>query len=552
MSFTKLVLLIVFVLAAVKTLPAQPVKKVPPSGAPEKINPSLSQSRSVWIPYWTEEGSRRSTLHVRNALHHSALTASVEVLAANGTRLAGRDLPLPPLTNLDVPLSSILPAGIPSGVRTGAIRVSYSYPYEGVLQGELSIRDDKLNLGFTIVGRRVYRSDTRAAYLAVQLPSPNSSLEAAFSNATEARASVALSVRQGAGWKPLQVVELGPNATQMVRFTFDSLTDPASVSTAWTVLLKADYSVSTGEIVSNAWFYDEATGFSNTALLHDEYPNSNELYGTQVVSGSFSTSVLARGPVFDGSLVFVNLGEGPSEISGALYCSTDAGVVEIPAPPLQVTPFTPQVLPVQSLVLSRLAAPAVCSARFRYSGKPGHVMGRYYAKSESKTYGLYVKLEPFVGRAYNEVYWSVQDEAMPLVSVSNFSDKPDTAVVFVTRSGTPVEVLRQIIPALGTITVNLKDGPGAAAAVGGDYGGMYIRMESPTGKLLVKQHALNSKKLTMMPYYGGYDYITMHYFSNAPVEMYYGDYSHAAVTTCYAISGCYDDDFPIYSSNSSS
>lgn len=53
----------------------------------------------------------------------------------------------------------------------------------------------------------------------------------------------------------------------------------------------------------------------------------------------------------------------------------------------------------------------------------------------------------------------------------------------------------------------------------------------------------------MMPYYGGYDYITAHYFNSAPSTVDQSTYSSASVTTCYSSSGCLNDHWFIYSTN---
>ena len=394
----------------------------------------------------------------------------------------------------------------------------------------------------------------RAAYLALQVPTADTYLETAFLNPTSSNVTIDISIRRGNSWKLFSSISLGPKANRKVHVASNVLTDPTALSAAWAVLIKAEYSVSTTEIVSNAWLEDEKTGFSNTALLHDEYARSNALFATQLVSRSFPETVLQKSPVFDSSLVFVNVGDSSSDLSGSLFCDIDSTVTEIRLPVLHLQPFSPQVLAVESLVLARTTRPAVCSGRFEYSGEPGGVIGRYYAASQGKTFGLYVKLEPFVGRAYNEVYWSTQDDFVPLLSISNFAEEPDVISVFMTNAGTFVEVARETVAAHRTLTLNMRDKTAALyrdAQIRSDYGGMYIRTKKPDGKLMVKQHAISASRLMIAPYYGGFDYITEHYFSSVPALMPYGIYASASATTCYSSSGCYDNFFSIFSANSS-
>jgi hypothetical protein len=113
-----------------------------PSGTPEILDPAKFVEHTVWIPYWSEKDGHRAILHLRNALHHHGISATVEVFSQRGAVLATRSINLAKLANLDLPLRSVISAAGPDSVRSGSIRISYFYPHEGVLQVELSIRDD--------------------------------------------------------------------------------------------------------------------------------------------------------------------------------------------------------------------------------------------------------------------------------------------------------------------------------------------------------------------------------------------------------------------------
>lgn len=83
-------------------------------------------------------------------------------------------------------------------MRSGSIRISYSYPHEGVLQAELSIREDTRNHAYTIVGRKPYAGTSNNAYLAIHRPTKDTYLEMAFTNPTpEKDVTVRLSARVG-------------------------------------------------------------------------------------------------------------------------------------------------------------------------------------------------------------------------------------------------------------------------------------------------------------------------------------------------------------------
>jgi hypothetical protein len=114
----------------------------------------------------------------------------------------------------------------------------------------------------------------------------------------------------------------------------------------------------------------------------------------------------------------------------------DGEVTTVTPPPIRLDPFEPYLLDVTTTISGhmRTTRGVMCSGAFEYSGKPGHVVGRYYGSSLSKTYGMYVKLEPFVARAYNEVYWTVEDDFAPILTVANFSNERDTVEIYASEA----------------------------------------------------------------------------------------------------------------------
>jgi len=368
--------------------------------------------------------------------------------------------------------------------------------------------------------------------------------------------AIRLSIRQSGDWKEMANATLRPLYTDKLRIEADQLGAAFSATAPDAMLIRAEYSVTSTEVIANAWLEDEKTGFSNTALFQEEYPNSNKLYGTQLVLDAFPETVLARGPRFDGQLVFANLDAVPSTLSASLHCNAEGVAIPVAFPPQTLAPFAVQTMDLSSLVAGVINSSrgAICSGEFSYTGKPGHVLGRYYAASLTKSYGVYVKLEPFVGWAYNEVYWTVEDDFTPLLTVGNFSAEADTIEVYVSEGDKLTQVYSKDLARYDSFTLNMRELIKPLKATNifrGNVGGMYIKMLKPTGKLLVKQHTISAKRLMMAPYYGTYGYVTQHYFQQLPPSLIANGASNhvASVSTCYSESGCVNDHWFIYSTN---
>jgi hypothetical protein len=298
---------------------AIPLQASGPSGTPQDLPSNTFRDRVVWIPYWSEKDSHRSILHLRNGLHHLPLAATIDILSQQGTLLATRTLTLRKLENVDLRLQSLLPATAREEDRAGSIRISYRYPYDSVLQAELSIRDGARNHAYTIVGRPSYTGSTKSAYLLLHRPTRESYLEMAFVNPTAQAASIRLMLRAGIGWKEIGRVDLRPLQTHKLRIEAETLTSAVLPAAPDAALVRAEYSLTSTEIIANAWLEDERTGFSNTALFHDEYPSSNALYATQLVSGGFPWSAIANSPRIDGVLTFVNVDSAPATLTPTLH-----------------------------------------------------------------------------------------------------------------------------------------------------------------------------------------------------------------------------------------
>ena len=519
------------------------------SGRPASLAPEAFKQQAVWIPYWSLQQGDQSTLHLKNALHHWDLSLTVDVLAPDGQPVASIPVLLRRVSNQDLSIASLLEANVPDAMRHGSIRIKYTYPHVAVLQAELSVRNEKESRAFTVVGRASLIGTKRQAYLAVHIPTPDTYLEVSFVNPTETSVTIHYSLREPSDWKSAgPALVLPPHGSQTIRISANAL--KGSISSNGTAIVKAEYSVTSSEIVSNAWLVDPTLGFSNTALLHDQYAETNTLFGTQLVARAFPENVVAYAPDFDGWLVFANLNEQPVNVSGALNCEIDGNVQRVPLDPIYLLPFSPQ-----TVALASLVAPAgglrsaICSGEFQYTGQPGHVIARFYASSESRSYGLYINFEPWVGPRYSEVYWSVEGDLVPIVSVANFSSAEDDVAVWISRDETLVELIRYRIPGKGSVTLNLRDELQrlrTGITFTGNYGGLYVASSTPKGRLLVKQHAFSAGRLTMVPYYGAQDYVNQHEIEAGKETLDLGEFEDLWQWTCYAYSGCFQL-FPIQS-----
>jgi hypothetical protein len=88
-------------------------------------------------------------------------------------------------------------------------------------------------------------------------------------------------------------------------------------------------------------------------------------------------------------------------------------------------------------------------------------------------------------------------------------------------------------------------------AIRGDYGGLYIWAKKPDGKLTVNQQAISGDQSKMVSYLDDLDYIVSHEISDNPALMPYGVDGTASTRTCWCSSGCYYNEYPIFSTNTS-
>lgn len=500
--------------------------------------------QSVWLPYWAERDHHHSTLHVRNVMLHTPLDIQVEIYSAAGSVIANESARLDPAGNLDFELESLVSASLAGEDRAGAVRISFLYPLAGVVQAEVSVLDNHRNHAYTIVGRPAQASEWNSAYLAFRWPTSNTYLELAFFNPLDKEVSADLSLLTGADWQAVESFRLRPREMRKLRvpamLLAQSRTAPESTS-----LLRAVYSVSATEVVANVWLEDETTGFSNTVLFHEGRPQSNMLYGSQLVAHGYPRDLLPDGPDFTGHLVLANAGGETASVTPTLYCEIGEELVEKRLPAREIEPETVVSIPLNDVVAEQFgqASGTICSVEAEFTGEPGEVFGRYFGESSTLTYGLYSKLEAGMGRAYNELYWSVEGDRMPLLTVTNFSDSEENIRIWATRDADS-KLLRELqVPAKASIHLNMqREFTDRAATLDAlkvrAYGGFHIRAESPTAKILVKEHIFSLSRQVASPYYGGPDIIISHHIQNYPPDMVVNQNATAETMTCY-YSGCY-------------
>jgi hypothetical protein len=69
------------------------------------------------------------------------------------------------------------------------------------------------------------------------------------------------------------------------------------------------------------------------------------------------------------------------------------------------------------------------------------------------------------------------------------------------------------------------------------FGGFFIRAESPTAKILLKEHIFSQSRQVASPYYGSADQLISHEICNQPQWLTVGNHGWADAETCYQ-SGC--------------
>ncbi len=487
---------------------------------------------------------------------HTPIDIMVDLFSARGGEpLATVSWRLEAAGNVDFDLGALLPKDTRDEDRSGGARVTYSYPI-GVLQAEVSILDEKRNHAYTIVGRAAYPSVWQTAYLGFRAPTAETYLETAFFNPQPKPVSIGLELLGGVGWQPVERITLQPLEMRKVRVPAATLALSRTASDR-NALMRATASVSVTEIVANAWLEDESTGFSNTVLFQELRPASNRLYGSQLVAYGFPNNLLPDSPQFDGYLALANIGQEPMTVNATLHCEIDGAdsVRELAA--LALEPDALASLSLNKILAEQFghASPAICSAEIVFTGTPGTLLGRYFGESSTLTYGLYSKFESGVGNGFNELYWRVEGDKTPLLTVTNFGSTAERIDIWATRDQGS-KILRTVeLPAKGSVHINMRQefarhGAKFEALKSHNFGGFHIRAANPRAKILVKEHIFSLSKHVASPYYGSPDVLDSHYIIDYPQSMVVGQNASAQTVTCY-YSGCYLNEWLISSENSS-
>jgi hypothetical protein len=376
------------------------------------------------------------------------------------------------------------------------------------VQAEVSILDEQRHHAYTIVGHAVRTSVWNTAYLAFRAPTPNTYLETAFFNPQQEAVQIDLDILAGQGWERVDSFMLAPLEMRKLRVPATRLATSRS-SADRTALFRATYSVSVTELVANAWLEDESTGFSNTVLFHEARPASNRLYGAQLVAYGYPRDLLPDGPTFEGHLVLANVDQEPKTVTPTLFCDLGGEQSAYTLPALELEPETVRTLSMNQLLADHFghASEAICSAEIDFTGAPGTLLARYFGESSTLTYGLYSKLEAGLGHAFNELYWNIEGDRTPLLTVTNFSDTTERIDIWATRD-TGSRILQSVeLPAKSSVHINMQQafterGAELDTLKARAFGGFFIRAESPTAKILVKEHIFSQSRQVASPYYG--------------------------------------------------
>lgn len=511
---------------------------------PLKPNPQKAQTRTVSVPYWTERDSHHSTLHVRNSDHHHTISGRLRVYSESGALLRSQMLSIDPLTTTDFQLADFTTPGSPNSLLAGTLLFDYVSAYDAQVQAEISIRDDKRNHAYTIVGRPTLPSK-RPYYLVYNRPKSTTYLEYAVANPTDKVIAFQVEIKKGEKWEALGAFTVSPNGVQKSRIEGAELTASESNSADLSGLVRITMSSPESSSVLGAWLEDESTGYSNTVLFHDVWPNTNSLYAAQAVVGEFPRSALNNGPAFSGNIVFANIGTDASSVSIRASCDKEGSVVDLQPMTLVVESQSHITIDLEKLLRDKSpsAISAVCNIQATYTGPPGFVFGRYFGASRNQTYGLYVRMEPALGRGYSEVYWTAEEDFVPLLTVANFRDKKDIIDVYLTQEG-QLQLLSTLDLESGTSsTLNLRsliEKVGVQSAIK-RKGGIWIWSRSAEGRIVVKQHSFSKLRLMMSPYYGSYSYIDSVLFDTYPSLTANGSQAWATTSTCYVPGGCYSN-----------
>ena len=155
----------------------------------------------------------------------------------------------------------------------------------------------------------------------------------------------------------------------------------------------------------------------------------------------------------------------------------------------------------------------------------------------------------------SELYWNVEGDRTPLLTVTNFSDTTERIDIWATRdSGS--RILRTVeLPAKASVHINMQQdftqrGAELESLKSRNFGGFFIRAQSPTAKVLVKEHIFSLSKQVASPYYGSPGLLVNHQIIDSPSWMTAGQVGTAGTYTCYSHC-CFENEWAIHSSNPS-
>ena len=145
----------------------------------------------------------------------------------------------------------------------------------------------------------------------------------------------------------------------------------------------------------------------------------------------------------------------------------------------------------------------------------------------------------------------MEGDRTPLLTVTNFSDTTERIDIWATRDAGS-RILRSVeLPAKSSVHINMQQefserGTELEALKSRNFGGFFIRAESPTAKVLVKEHIFSQSRQVASPYYGFPDQLFSHEIWGHPQWLTAGNHAWTDTHTCYQ-SGCYLNQFAVNS-----
>ncbi len=272
---------------------------------------------------------------------------------------------------------------------------------------------------------------------------------------------------------------------------------------------------------SGGWVEDDDTGYSNRITFGSQTGTSTTLFGTQILIGRAGDAFNLPGSfVVSSTLVMLNMSGQAIDVEGELVFSDTQIVAKAP-----ITALHLEAGEVSSIDLNRIKAMAgvpsslvSASIKLNYSGPNGALLARAFGITDDSFYGFYWALQSTPGGwSYSESYWTIEGQSIPLLTVTNFADKPDRIAVILTSNSGVYSMDPLDLQPGESRTVNVRDFIARTRPFPPEvnFGGFSIKGSSPESRVLVKEHVIDPQSRLSAPFYGLPVYCTHYDFDSA-------------------------------------